>query len=135
MSLREQGRWLKTLFKSVAKSVRKVAERKTPEPVKDAVNRLAKRRQSALRRGRAKKGVKTARKSTAKKVSKKKSCEAEPKNLNRGGNDGQEGEEKVGGFEVVRTVKKAATSTARSTRKVAKKMMPGRTAKKKSSRR
>jgi hypothetical protein len=35
----------------------------------------------------------------------------------------------------VRTVKKAAASTARSTRKVAKKMMPGRTAKKRSSRR
>jgi hypothetical protein len=35
----------------------------------------------------------------------------------------------------VRTVKKAATHTARSTRKAVKKMIPGRTAKKKSSRR
>ena len=35
----------------------------------------------------------------------------------------------------VRTVKKASASMARSTRKVAKMMMPGRTAKKKSSRR
>ena len=35
----------------------------------------------------------------------------------------------------VRTVKKAATSTAGSTRKVVKTMMPGRKAKKKSSRR
>jgi hypothetical protein len=35
----------------------------------------------------------------------------------------------------VRTVKKGATSTARSTRKVVKKMMPGRKTKTKSSRR
>ena len=37
--------------------------------------------------------------------------------------------------QAVRTVKKAATHTARSTRKAVQKIMPGRKAKKKSSRR
>ena len=66
------GALAENTVQSVAKSVRKVAARKTPKPVKDAVNSFSKAASKRTAERRAKKGVKTARKSTARKVSKKK---------------------------------------------------------------
>jgi hypothetical protein len=66
------GALAENTVQSVAKSVRKMAARKTPKPVKDAVNSFSKAASKRTAERRAKKGVKAARKSTARKVSKKK---------------------------------------------------------------
>ena len=77
------GALAETTVQSMARSVRKVAARKTPKPVKDAVNSFSKAASKRTAERRAKKGVKTARKSTARKVSKKKTVSRAKKSKSR----------------------------------------------------
>jgi hypothetical protein len=77
------GALAENTVQSVAASVRKLAARKTPKPVKDAVNSFSKAASKRTAERRAKKGVKAARKSTARKVSKKKTVSRAKKSKSR----------------------------------------------------
>jgi hypothetical protein len=77
------GALAETTVQSVAKSVRDVAAKKTPKPVKDAVNSFSQAASKRTAERRAKKVVKVARKSTVKRVSKKKAVSRAKKSKSR----------------------------------------------------